>query len=76
MVTEFDDDSAPTLDELRALYRWWTLNYWWNEGGCGFGGVKIGPLTIAWYRWFDERWRVGVSFNFSAERIIVGGPLK
>jgi hypothetical protein len=62
-------DDGPSLDELKALYyRWWTVK-------AGLDFVKLGPLTICWYRWFDSRWRVSWQFNFGPEHIVVGGPL-
>lgn len=67
----------PELAELKSKhYRWWTVYGWWNEYDFGFGGVKLGPLTVAWYRWFDDRWRVGVSLGFGPEHIVFGGPLR
>jgi hypothetical protein len=52
----------------RRYYRWWTV-----KSGRDF--VKLGPLSVTWYRWSDGRWRVGVLWNFGHERIVYGGPL-
>lgn len=66
------DDYSP-LDELKArYYHWWTVKAW--RDGLGVG-VKLGPWTVNVYRWFDDRLRIGISFNFGPERIIFGGPL-
>ena len=52
----------------RAFYRWYTVS-------AGREHVKIGPVSVFWYRWFDRRVRVGVSVLFGPERILFGGPL-
>lgn len=59
-------DDADAL--IAEHYRWWTVM-------AGRYFVKLGPVSIAWYRWFDGRWRVSVFWFSSKERIIVGGPL-
>lgn len=68
-----DDDLTP--EELRAkYYRWWTVKAWCT--GWDWAGVKMGPVTISWYRWFDERLRVSVTTAWTrSEWIIFGGPL-
>ena len=44
-----------SVDEplVARVYRWWTVR------SCP-GALKLGPLTVGWYRWFDGRWRVEV----------------
>lgn len=52
----------------RAFYRWWTVR-------AGRDYAKLGPVTLCWYRWFDDRMRVGVTVLGGRERILWGGPL-
>ncbi len=72
-------DNIQTLEELFAAYgNRWSVRAWWNDEGSGDYGAKLGPLSINAYRWFDDRWRVGVTWNwskFGLERIVFGGPL-
>jgi len=56
------------VELIAKYYRWWTLKAW-----CW--GVKIGPVTIHGYRWYDGRVRVGITAFASDERIVWGGPL-
>lgn len=64
----------PETDALLAkYYRWWTVRVWLEKDN---GAVKLGPVTICWYRWFDERLRVSFTTAYSSdEHIIFGGPL-
>ena len=39
-------------------YRWWTVKVWWNRFD---GGLKLGPLTVAWYAWTDHTSRLVLS---------------
>lgn len=59
-----------TFEELRQrYYRWWTVKVWkW--------GVKLGPVSIFGYRWFDQRVRIGLCAFSNAEIILWGGPLE
>lgn len=52
----------------RDFYRWWTV-------GASRDHVKLGPLTLGWYRWTDNRMRVIVTFLMSREVVLFGGPL-
>ena len=36
---------------IRAHYRWWTVRLFRD---C----VKLGPVSLTWYRWVDDRWRL------------------
>lgn len=51
----------------RAFYRWWTVSVSRDH-------VKLGPVTVTWYRWLYGRMRVGLCHG-SRERIVLGGPL-
>jgi hypothetical protein len=41
-------------------YRWWTVRAWgmWMKAERG-AGVKLGPITIAIYRW-SPRWNLAI----------------
>lgn len=48
-------------------YRWYSIR-------AGHDFLKLGPLTLSWYR-FDGRSRVSWHWFGGMERIIVGRPL-
>lgn len=57
---------AETLALLAEHYRWWSVS-------ASGGHLKLGPVTVCWYRWYDRRWRVEVVLLRWQWRI--GGPL-
>lgn len=48
-----DEDELSVEQLHRRYYRWWTIRVMSDA-------VKLGPLTVCWYRWFDHRWKVDV----------------
>lgn len=47
----------PDQAALRArYYRWWKVFGWWNHSARG---VKLGPVTVAWYL-MDDRWELAI----------------
>ncbi len=61
-------------DEMahRAFYRWWTVKAWW---GREYKGIKLGPVTVFTYIWFDGRTRLSMTTFGHNERILFGGRL-
>jgi hypothetical protein len=69
-----------SLAELKArYYRWWTVKVFWKRDHdiAVDSGIKLGPVTLFWYRWSDGRLRVSLStaWTFGQEHIVYGGPL-
>lgn len=63
-------------EELRArYYRWWAIKAWHGNDRDTGSGIKLGPITLFSYRWFDDRLRVSMTVAGGRERIIFGGPL-
>lgn len=59
----------------RETYRTWSFALWFGGDLENGAGVKLGPLTLHRYRWFDMRWRYAVCWRNRTERILWGGPL-
>ncbi len=54
-------------DVIASYYRWWTVNAWrW--------GLKLGPLSVFAYRWFDGRLRISVTVLCGREHILASLP--
>lgn len=54
-------------------YRWYTVGGGREAGDCWW--IKLGPVALSRYRWFDGRARLGLSVAGGREIILQGGPL-
>ena len=58
---------VPTPAELHAAhYRWWRVMAWRSGDNVG---VKLGPLSVWWYRFYDNERRVSWSWLGGDEHV-------
>ncbi len=61
---------------ISEYWKPWTVSTWFQRWPKGYStGVKLGPLAVYAYTWFDGKLRLSYSWRAGMERIVLGGPL-